>query len=105
MKKFHLFLILFIIVGLFSGCSTHRIKIDTDKIVILLKNKSVPTFYYSLDGYIPHKMNESSFGYFYEVKKATQFKYFFSDETGLIKVYCPLIEYDDFGGYNCIFDM
>ncbi|MCB4203365.1 hypothetical protein DSN97_02705 [Deferribacteraceae bacterium V6Fe1] len=105
MNKTYLLILSFIIAGLFSGCSTHSIKIDTDKIVLFLKNKSEPTFHYSLDGYTPHKMSKTSFGYYYEVKKASQFKYFFTDETGLIKADCPLIEYDDFGGYNCIFDM
>jgi hypothetical protein len=97
--------VIVILLFLVTGCSKYNVKVDNDKILFTLRNDSKPYFHYSVDGFMPHEMKEEDGVYYFSIKKSKDFKYFFTEEKGLIKVDCPFIEYDDFGGYSCIFAM
>ncbi|MCX8084246.1 MAG: hypothetical protein N3C60_04925 [Calditerrivibrio sp.] len=96
---------LMIFVIFLVGCAAHDIEIKGEKVIFSLKYDNQTYFHYSLDGFVPHKMAKNGSRYYFELKKTYGFKYFFTDGAGVIKIECPLVEFDDFGNYNCIFEM
>lgn len=90
---------------LLIGCAAHEIEFKSDKIIFSLKNDRDTYFHYSVDNFVPHKMEKDGNYRKIIVNKSNEFKFFYTDDRGLIKVDCPLLEYDDFGNYNCIINM
>jgi hypothetical protein len=87
------------------GCAAHEIEYKSDKIIFSLKNEKETFFHYSVDNFIPHRMQNEGVYKTFIVDRVREFKFFYTDDKGLIKVDCPMVEYDDFGNYNCVISM
>lgn len=92
---------------LVTACGRQSIVINGNNITFLLKNSEKTYFHSSIDGYIPHEMEFKNGKYSYSIDIGTnnEIKYFYKDLNGIIKLDCDLREMDDYGQYNCIFEM
>lgn len=98
-------LFLFILIFFVISCSNHLIINNGGKITVYLKNDRQVRFHYSIDNYLPHEMIFENGRYKFQLDRIREFRYFFTDENGFIPVECILREFDDYGNYNCIYEL
>ncbi len=93
---------------LFAGCTTmHYTRVQGNTVEIFLKQKNAQSvsFACSLDRFVLHeaeKTDENTWKI--TVPSGTEFSYFFIVDGTVFTPKCPLLEEDDFGNKNCIYE-
>lgn len=99
-------ILLFAIVTMFGGCSTHFYKVNKNDVTIYLRNSDsdTPLFLCSLDGYTAQKMKLEKGLWMVTLPANSPFRYFYLVNGEPFLPACTMREHDDFGSENCVFE-